>query len=151
MNLEPLCIPGQPESLSQLLDYVTWAAAAFGLDEIATYRLSLAVDEIATNIVMHDYEDAQHAGDLTIWAETEENRLIIYLEDTGRPFDPRTAPRPADLDRPLEERQDGGLGIFLALWGVDDFIYERIGQTNRCAFVMYLPGDVAGSPGEIGP
>ena len=32
------------------------------------------------------------------------------------------------LDRPLEERQDGGLGIFLALWGVDDFAYERQGE-----------------------
>lgn len=153
MNLEPICIPGKPDNLSQLLDYVTWAAAGFGLDEAAAYRLSLAVDEIATNIVMHDYEGAESAGDLTLWAESDDDRLTIYLEDTGKPFDPRQAPLPADLDRPLEERRDGGLGIFLALWGVDEFFYEHIGATNRCVFVMYRPGGAAAedSQGKIDP
>ena len=33
MNLEPLTIPGQPDRLSQLLDYVSWAATAAGLGE----------------------------------------------------------------------------------------------------------------------
>ncbi len=136
MNLEPLIVPGNPDNLSQLMDYVTWAAAAFGLDEAATYRLSLAVDEIATNIVLHGYDDAGRSGDLTIWAETGEDTLAICLEDTGNPFDPRQAPQPPDLDRPLEERRDGGLGIFLALWGVDGFAYERHGETNRCVFYM---------------
>ena len=138
MNLEPLTIPGRADRLSQLLDYVSWAATAAGLAEAAIYRLSLAVDEIATNIVMHGYEAGEQPGDLTIWADRRPERLAIHLEDTGRPFDPREAPRPDNLDRPLEERQDGGLGIFLALWGVDDFTYERRGGVNRCTFVMHL-------------
>lgn len=162
MILEPLLVPGQPANLSQLMDYVAWAAAAFGLDDAATYRLSLAVDEIATNIVLHGYEDAGLSGDLLIWAETDlgaeteleaETRpaadphadtLSIFLEDTGAPFDPRQAPQPTDLDRPLEERRDGGLGIFLALWGVDGFVYEREGNKNRCLFQMRRRKPAAG-------
>ncbi len=136
MNLEPLTVGGHADNLSQVLDYVVWAAAAFGLDDAATYRLSLAVDEIATNVVQHGYEDYHLSGDLTIWAETTERQLILCLEDTGRPFDPRQAPRPADLDRPLEERRDGGLGIFLALWGVDGFAYDSEGGRNRSTFMM---------------
>ncbi len=138
MNLEPLTIPGRAEMLSQLLDYVSWAATAAGLGEAGIYRLSLAVDEIATNIVLHGYEEARASGDLTIWADADPQRLMIFLEDTGRPFDPRQAPQPDNLHRPLEERADGGLGIFLALWGVDDFAYERQGAVNRCTFVMQL-------------
>ena len=53
-------------------------------------------------------------------------------------FDPRQVPQPDNLDRPLEERQDGGLGIFLALWGVDDFAYDHHGEVNRSTFVMNL-------------
>lgn len=136
MNLEPLTVGGRAENLSQLLDYVAWAAAAFGLDDAATYRLSLAVDEIATNVVQHGYEDYHLSGDLTIWAETNDRQLILFLEDTGRPFDPRQAPRPVDLDRPLEERRDGGLGIFLALWGVDGFSYHSEKGRNRSVFMM---------------
>ena len=166
MIFEPLLVPGQPANLSQLMDYVTWAAAAFGLDDAATYRLSLAVDEIATNIVLHGYEDAGLSGDLRIWAETvigaetelaakaelgaeaewgaAPDILSIYLEDTGAPFDPRQAPQPPDLDRPLEERRDGGLGIFLALWGVDGFVYEHEGNKNRCLFQMHRRKPAAG-------
>ncbi len=139
MNLEPLTVDGRADNLSQLLDYVAWAAAAFGLDDAASYRLSLAVDEIATNIVQHGYEDYHLSGDLTIWAETTERHLILYLEDSGRPFDPRQASQPADLDRPLEERRDGGLGIFLALWGVDGFAYHSESGRNRSTFMMEAP------------
>jgi anti-sigma regulatory factor (Ser/Thr protein kinase) len=139
MILEPLSLPGKPENISQIMDFVTWLAAAAGLDEAAIYRLSLAVDEIATNIVVHGYGDSGRFGNLTIWADVGE-RLKIYLEDTGEPFDPRQAPQPQNLDQPLEERGDGGLGIYLALWGVDDFSYERVGDANRSIFVMERPG-----------
>jgi len=140
MILEPLTVPGRSDALSQLMDYVAWVAAAAGLGEAATYRLSLAVDEIATNIVLHGYEDVGRHGDLTIWADTDEVHLTVYLEDTGQSFDPRQVPEPADLDRPLEERRDGGLGIFLALWGVDNFAYEIRPEGNRSVFVMELSG-----------
>lgn len=140
MNLEPLTIPGESEYLSQLLDYVAWAAAAFGLEESAAYRLSLAVDEIATNIVIHGYQDAGRSGLLTVWSESSPNRLIVYLEDTGLSFDPREVPSPSDLDRPLEERRDGGLGIYLALWGVDSIHYQQVNGRNRTTFIMQRPG-----------
>ena len=149
MILEPLSLPGKPENISQIMDFVAWAASAAGLDESAAYRLSLAVDEIATNIVVHGYGDAGLAGNLTVWADIN-NELKIFLEDTGAPFDPRKAPRPENLDQPLEERGDGGLGIYLALWGVDDFAYERVGWTNRCIFVMTRP-DPDATAGEITP
>ena len=136
MNLEPLTVSGDTDNLSHLLDYVTFAAAGFGLDESDAWRLSLAVDEIATNIVLYGYRRAGIAGDLTIRAETGEDELRIFLEDTGAPFDPREFPRPSNLDQPLEERGEGGLGIYLALGGVDDFVYERAGTVNRSVFIV---------------
>ncbi|MCL4804001.1 MAG: anti-sigma regulatory factor [Anaerolineae bacterium] len=146
MNLEPLTLPGEIAYLSQLMDYVTWAAAAAGLDEQATYRLSLAVDEIATNIVIHSYQETGRTGDLTIRAETDADKLLIYLEDTGIPFDPREEPFPDHLDLPLEERRDGGLGIYLALWGVDAFHYEQVDGKNRCVFMMNRPSTAGDAP-----
>ncbi len=149
MNLEPLTLPGEPAYLTQLMDYVVWAASAFGLEEAAVYRLSLAVDEIATNVVIHGYAEPGRTGELTIWAETTPDELRVYLEDTGDPFDPRDFPRPNHLHLPLEERQDGGLGIFLALWGVDGFSYEQDDGRNRSVFVMYrTPGDAAEPPSQ---
>jgi anti-sigma regulatory factor (Ser/Thr protein kinase) len=136
MILEPLTVPGQPDAITQLLDYVAFAAAAAGLDEQRTYRLCLAVDEIATNIVHYAYDHGRVEGEITIAADQIGEALVVVLEDSGPPFDPREAPAPGDLDRPLEERKDGGLGIYLALWGVDEFRYERAAGINRSTFVV---------------
>lgn len=144
--LEPLTVAARAQDLAQLVDYVTWAAAAAGLDEKSTYRLALAVDEIATNIV--NYGDPGASGELTVRAETSGAELRVVLEDDGEPFDPRLAPEPPDLSQPIAEREDGGLGIFLALWGVDDFNYETKGGRNYATFIMLLnqgePGPTAG-------
>lgn len=153
--LEPLTVPGRTDMVTQLMDYVAWAAAGAGLNEAAIYRLSLAVDEIATNIVQYGYENAGRRGDVRIWAVVDDDMLAVYLEDSGVPFDPRSVPPPLDLDRPLEERPDGGLGVFLALWGVDEFHYESRDDINRCTFIVRRPesgadlGDLASRTPEL--
>jgi anti-sigma regulatory factor (Ser/Thr protein kinase) len=43
------------------------------------------------------------------------------------------------MDRPLEEREIGGLGVFLALRGVDELRYERVGEQNRNIIIVHRP------------
>ena len=116
-----------------------WTAA--GLDSKAAYRLRLAVDEIATNIVLYAYRDAGVPGEVTICGELSEELLTITLEDTGNSFDPRNRQLPdaQDLAKPLEDRPVGGLGILLALQGVDEFSYERVDDRNRNIFTARRP------------
>ena len=82
--------PGTLDSLAPIRDFVARAAAAAGLDRSASYNLCLAVDEIATNIVTHGYQAAGLHGDLRVDADTEAEpgRLVIRVEDNGRPYDP---------------------------------------------------------------
>ncbi len=70
--------------------------------------------------------------------EIEEGSLKIVLEDTGVPYDPRETPPPDDLDLPLEERDIGGLGVYLTMHAIDKFHYEYVGNRNRNSFFMYL-------------
>jgi serine/threonine-protein kinase RsbW len=134
--MESLTVRGTLEALGSVREYVMAAAAAAGLDRKATYRLILAVDEIATNAVVHGYADAGRQGDLELSAAIDTRSLSVTLEDSGPPFDPRRMPRPDDLDLPLERRDIGGLGVYLALKGVDRFVYEYAGGRNRNTFVM---------------
>src|SRR5207249_3471436 len=83
----------------------------------------LAVDEIATNIITYGYEPAGIEGDITVRADTDEQALTIIIEDNAKPFDPLQQMEPDDLDLPLEQRNIGGLGIYLAINGVDKFTY----------------------------
>jgi serine/threonine-protein kinase RsbW len=136
--VDTLTLTATLESLKPIADYVMTAAKSAGLDKKATYRLRLAVDEIATNAIRHGHAEAKQEGIITIYHEIKGGNLKIILEDTGVPYDPRQTPPPDDLDLPLEERDIGGLGIYLTMYSVDEFHYEYTGNRNRNTFVMYL-------------
>ncbi|MDX2239954.1 MAG: ATP-binding protein [Leptolyngbyaceae cyanobacterium bins.302] len=136
-----LSVPGTLDSLGAIADFIKAAAAEAGLDKKATYQLRLAVDEIATNIIVHGYEEAGLEGTVYLTYNVDDKALTFTIEDTGAAYDPHQHLLPEEdaLHQPLEQRQIGGLGIYLALKGVDKFIYEREGDRNRNTFVMNRP------------
>lgn len=143
--MEPLTVPGTLDSLTLIGQYVNAAAASVGLDKRVTYRLRLAVDEIATNIIVHGYEEADRVGEVLVQAAMDQATLTITLQDTAPPFDPRNRLRPDHIDRPIEERPIGGLGVYLTTANVDRFEYEYVGNQNRNIFIMNRPKDAGSS------
>lgn len=139
--MDRLTVPGTLDSLADIGAYVGQAAASAGLDKRAAYKLRLAVDEIATNIVVHGYDEAGVQGTIDVWAEVESQDLRLIMEDHAAPFDPREAAPPVGMDLPLDQRPIGGLGVYLALNGVDELQYQRIDDRNRNTFVMHRPVD----------
>ncbi|MBW4467407.1 MAG: anti-sigma regulatory factor [Pegethrix bostrychoides GSE-TBD4-15B] len=134
--MQSLTVPGKLDSLKPIADFVITASAQVGLDKKAAYKLRLAVDEIATNIILYGYEEAGCEGDIIISAVVDDQQLEIVLEDDAILYDPQQtqAIETAELQRPLAERQMGGLGVYLAIQGVDQFRYERAGNRNRNIF-----------------
>lgn len=137
--MQALTVPASLDSLSEVGRYVMEAATAANLEKKAAYRLRLAVDEIVTNIIVHGFEEAGLEGEFTVKAELDDTALTLIVEDAAEPFDPKHHPTPDDLDSPLEERDIGGLGVFLALNGVDAFSYDYVDGHNRNCFTMYRP------------
>jgi serine/threonine-protein kinase RsbW len=136
--MKPVSVPATLDSLGAIADYVMAAAASAGLDKRASYNLRLAVDEIVTNIIVHGYTDAGLQGALDLSADIDDSALTVSIEDSGVAYDPRQTPVP-DTSLPLEERPIGGLGVYLAMKSVDEFLYERVGDRNRSTFKMHLP------------
>jgi len=134
--MDSLTVPGNLDSLQAIRDFVLAAAEEAGIDERSAYKLSLAVDEIATNIIIYGYGGSATPGDVVVQADTEDGRLQIVLEDTSPPFDPFSRGEPSGLDAPLEERAIGGLGVYLAKRSVDEFRYEYVDGRNRNIFVV---------------
>ena len=48
-------------------------------------------------------------------------------------------PTADELEKPLSDREIGGLGVFLALQGVDRFDYQRDNGVNRNTLEVDLP------------
>jgi serine/threonine-protein kinase RsbW len=134
--MEKRSLPAVLDSLSEIRRYVGEAAASAGIEAARAYQLQLAVDEIATNIILYGYKDAGASAVISIGSKFSDGALVITLEDQAPAFDPRTMqmPEAEDLARPLEERRVGGLGIFLAIQGVDRFEYRREHGANINVF-----------------
>ncbi|MGD1713570.1 ATP-binding protein [Hydrocoleum sp. CS-953] len=136
--MEALILLGKLENLGRIRQYVKSAATEAGLEKKVSYKLCLAVDEIATNIITHGYNENGLEGSISVEAKIDETSLTVYIEDTAKPYDPTTkeALTEEDLKKRMEERPLGGYGIHLAYQSVDKFIYEHIGDRNRNILVV---------------
>ncbi|MCU7936600.1 MAG: ATP-binding protein [Candidatus Thiodiazotropha sp. (ex Dulcina madagascariensis)] len=141
--MDKLSVPAVLNSLEEIRRYVSKAAVRAGIGEAQAYQLQLAVDEIATNIISYGYGEIAAPAEISINGEIGPDSLVITLEDHGVAFDPRNMEMPSaeDLSKPLEERPIGGLGIFLALQGVDRFDYRREGDLNLNIFETKIRDD----------
>ena len=92
-------------------------------DEDLRFKLRLSIDETVENVVQYAYKDS--IG----WMEVETNLdekgflLTVTLKDAGKKFNPLEMPDP-DVNLPLEEREIGGLGIFLCKQFMDEVEYR---------------------------
>ncbi|MCX6018304.1 MAG: ATP-binding protein [Chloroflexi bacterium] len=136
MDTENLTVPGNLDSLKAVREFVKRATGSAGIDKQRAYKLTLAVDEILANIVIHGYDEAGRSGDVEISYHVEEDRLRVDLYDCGIPYDPTQNDTPAHLDKQLEDRPIGGLGVYLARQGTDDFIYEFVNDRNHNTFIV---------------
>lgn len=126
------------ENLSQIRDFVETSAMELGHDPDFIYHALIAVDELATNIILHGYQG--QGGKLEVQVEQVADDLILRLRDEATPFDPTTLPAP-NLTLPLEKRPIGGLGVYLARQAMDE-VHHRVTSTggNELTLVKRRPG-----------
>ncbi|MFL5711390.1 MAG: ATP-binding protein [Chloroflexota bacterium] len=80
-----------------------------------------AVDEAATNIVLHGYE--RRGGTIEVDARVVDDHIEIVLSDPAPPFDPTAVPDP-DLSVPALQRRPGGMGIHLIRLSTDSIVHR---------------------------
>lgn len=138
MPMERKTFPGIIDSLEGIRQVVKEEAQQAGLSKKATYNLMLAIDEIATNIIVHGYEETGTEGPVDVLTEHTDGKLTVILEDNAVPFDPlaRELPNEEFFAKPLEERPIGGMGIHLTINAVDEFNYEFVDGRNRNIFIV---------------
>ena len=85
--------------------------------------LTLALEERVVNVISYAYQDSI-GHDITINISLKDKELILEVKDGGQPFNPLEVPEP-DIQKPLEERKVGGLGIFLINTLMDEVEYRR--------------------------
>jgi|GEM_PF-1232609 len=127
-SVPELTVEAKDENLAQVLAFVDEQLEALDCPPKAQMQVDVAVEEIFVNIAHYAY--APETGKATIRVETQADpkRARITLLDRGVPYDPLARPDP-DVTLSLEDRQIGGLGIYMVKNSMDEVKYEyRDGQ-----------------------
>jgi anti-sigma regulatory factor (Ser/Thr protein kinase) len=93
------------------------------------HHVRLVVEELVVNVVRYAYDD-QAAHKIGVDVRTEPRRVVVTVEDDGRPFNPNDVP-PPQLRESLEARRVGGLGIHLVKKLSRELTYIRENDRNR--------------------
>jgi sigma-B regulation protein RsbU (phosphoserine phosphatase) len=114
------------EVLTDVLGFVDDMLERYNCPMKIQTSVCVAIEELFVNVARYAYENGD--GDVKLGISyDEENRVLTFrMADKGIPFDPLKKPDP-DLTLSAEEREIGGLGIFITKKTMDsvEYVYEN--------------------------
>ena len=108
--------------IRKLTDFVESVAEELQMEPGLAFGMNLALEEAVTNVILYAYNKGTN-GYVDIDVIQYDDTVEFILSDSGKPFDPTAVPD-ADVTLKAEDRQIGGLGIFLVRQIMDDVRYE---------------------------
>ena len=121
--MKELTIAATVENIEVVTDFVNQQLELLECPMKAQMQIDIAIDELFSNIAHYSYNP--EIGQATVRGEVMENPLDVYITfiDNGIPYDPLAKEDP-DLTLSAEERQLGGLGIYMVKKSMDEITYE---------------------------
>ena len=125
---ETLVLKNDVHEVTRFSSFIKSVTEKLGIETPLARKLRLAVEEAVVNVISYAYPEGTE-GEVTIKIMSDDHTLRFQIIDTGVPFDP-TKKEKADTTLSIEERQIGGLGIFLVRELMDTINYERVDGKN---------------------
>ena len=121
--MEKITVDAVVENLQEVIDFATGQLETRDCPMKASMQLELVIEEIFVNIASYAYHP--ETGPATFCMEFEENPAAVLMTfiDGGTPYNPLEKKDP-DTSLDIDERDIGGLGIFLVKKNVDEISYE---------------------------
>ena len=126
--MKELTIAATIENIGTVTDFVNEQLEALDCPMKAQMQIDIAIDELFGNIAHYAYNP--EVGYATVRVEVIEDPLAVVITfiDNGVPYDPLAKADP-DITLSAEEREIGGLGIYMVKKSMDDITYEyKAGQ-----------------------
>ncbi len=110
------------ENIGPMLEFIGSYLDSLNCPMKAQVQLNIAADELLSNIARYAYQPS--VGPVTVCAEVMREPLAVVLTfiDRGRPFDPLKSTDP-DISLSSDERELGGLGIYIVKKSMDEITY----------------------------
>ena len=124
------------ESLKIFREFIMQCCAEHNVPNDIVLELKLAVDEACTNIIQHGYK-GMDPGSIILAFRIESERILVQITDFGHIFEPAEAPKP-NMVAALEDRELGGLGLFLIYQTMDNIDYQTSEEGNTLTFTKFF-------------
>ena len=126
-----LRVKATDESIETVNDFIH-SILPSACDEMILNQIDLAVEEIFVNIAHYS-----GSAEAIINTSFENDKLEVTFSDSGVPFNPLAKPDP-DITLNAEEREIGGLGIFLTKKFMDTVSYEYKDGMNCLRIIKFV-------------
>lgn len=124
-------------NLDEVLEFIDSRLEENGCPMKTQVQLNVAAEEIFVNVAHYAYKP--EIGLVEVCVEFEENprRVLITFIDSGKPYNPLEKPDP-DITLSVDEREEGGLGVYMVKNTMDDVIYEFSDGKNHLTMIKNL-------------
>ena len=129
--------PAKTESLSAVLGFVEETLEGFACPMKLQMAICVAIEEVFVNVAHYAYPDSEGDMSLQIGFDEQSRAITFRMTDRGIPFDPLKKPDP-DITLSAEEREVGGLGIFIAKKTMDSLTYTYENGENILTMIKKI-------------
>ena len=117
------------DQLDEVLAFVTDQLDLLDCPPKHRIQIEVAVEELFVNIASYAYRPGTGTADVTVEAFDNPKAVEITFRDSGVPYDPLAKQDP-DISLSADDRQIGGLGIFMVKKTMDEVSYRRENGEN---------------------
>ena len=129
--------PAKTEALPDVLGFVEETLEGYGCPMKIQMAVCVAIEEAFVNVAHYAYGDGEGDMSLGIGFDKESRAITFCMTDKGIPFDPLQKPDP-DITLPAEEREIGGLGIFITKQTMDSVTYAYENGENILTMIKTI-------------
>ena len=124
--VESKIFPAKTEALTDVLAFTEQILEKHECSMKLQTAICVAIEEVFVNVAHYAYGERQGDVKLSISFDKETREITFQMVDKGIPFDPLKKPEP-DITLSAEEREIGGLGIFITKKTMDlvTYTYEN--------------------------
>jgi serine/threonine-protein kinase RsbW len=137
MEVKKIIIINKLDQLDRIQQFLEQLGTEWSLDPGLVFELNLVLEEHITNLVNYAYSDLEE-HEISVEFEKHETQLRIVVSDDGKEFNILELPDNTEINKPLEERRIGGLGIHFIKTLMDHLEYESDGKANKLVMVKKI-------------
>ena len=128
-----LSIPSQTRYLNLVTGLAKRASLVAGMDDATAAKVSIAVDEAVTNVIIHAYHgEATHQVDLELRFVPGALEIRIWNTGDGLRDDEVVLPDPREY---VKHPRKGGLGLLLMSRFMDEIHFREKGGRSECCMI----------------